>query len=98
MYNIYRISEDQNSKLEKIHNKVIVPIVEYYESFNNVYDQDVVVDNISDEIPGKIINLAISGVSCSKIYADIRRDIFNVKSLLYSYEITKDGFIQLVFK
>ena len=98
MYNVYRITDNQNRYLEQIHRTIIIPLVKYYKQSYDVQDYDVVVDNINENYPGKAIKISISKIPCSQIYNDLERDIFNIGDRVYSFDMTPDGFIEIIFK
>ena len=98
MYNIGNLTSAQVNALGKAHKLIIVPIVQHYLSYNKKTLDDVMVECDEDAYPGKVIKLAISGIPCVKIYSDIDKDIFNVKSYILKYDMTEDGFIQIIVK
>ena len=98
MYNIGNLTSAQVNALGKAHKLIIVPIVQHYLSYNKKTLDDVMVECDEDAYPGKVIKLAISGIPCVKIYSDINKDIFNVKSYILKYDMTEDGFIQIIVK
>ena len=96
MYDIAEITLAQDSRMEKIHYAVFVPIVEYYINMNKIGCADVIVENESDANPGKTVKIAISGIECSKIYADIQADVFNIGNYINDCSFTDDGYIKVI--
>lgn len=95
MYAVHRLNQVQDIYLEKVHLKVIIPIVKYYISTKNITENDVTTENVLDNNPGKIINLAISKVSPSQILTDIETGRININNYVYNTELTSDGYVQI---
>ena len=98
MYNITKLSAEQDNRLKKVHNTVIVPIVNHYKSFYGIRESNVSVDDIFIDNPGKEILLSINGVQSSKIVSDITFDKIGITTYLHSYTLTSDGFVKLIIK
>lgn len=98
MYNIGDLTSAQIIALGKAHSLIICPIVKHYLEYNKKTLDDVNVESDDLAYPGKAIKLAISGIPCSRIYGDIDRDIFNVKEYILNYELTTDGFVEIIVK
>lgn len=98
MYDIYKISDTANKRLEKIHKNLIVPMVYYYYQLYNIQEHDVILENVNERYPGKVIKIAISGVLCNRIYSDLEKNVFNNDKWLYTFNMTSDGFVEMILK
>lgn len=98
MYNITGLNDAELHNLEFVHGKIISPMMKYYINEFNITPKNISLDVENIGFRGKIVYLAISGISNSKIMADIERDIFKIKDYIYSYTLTSNGFIKLIIK
>lgn len=98
MYAVHKLTFSQDRYLAKIHNKVILPIVDYYKNIRGIKNSDVVVENIIDNNPGKTINLSISGISSLQIITDLSADRVGISQYLYSVKLTEDNYAQITMK
>ena len=98
MYKVGDLNKSQRDRLQKTHNEIIVPIVRHYRTFNNIKMTDVDVYDVSTVYPGKEINIAIQNISPAKLASDIDKDLMGVKTKLYKYELTNDGYVRLMVR
>lgn len=97
MYNINKLSFKEDQILAENHYRVIVPLVEYYQNKSNIIMKNVKVET-SEEYPGRVIKISISGVLTSQIYNDIENDVLNIRKYIYKYYLTEDGFVEMILK
>lgn len=97
MYNINKLSFKEDQLLSENHYRVIVPLVEYYQNKFNIIMKNVKVET-SEEYPGRVIKISISGVLTSQIYNDIENDVLNIRKYIYKYYLTEDGFVEMILK
>lgn len=97
MYNINKLSFKEDQILAENHYRVIVPLVEYYQNKFNIIMKNVKVET-SEEYPGRVIKISISGVLTSQIYNDIENDVLNIRKYIYKYYLTEDGFVEIILK
>ena len=98
MYNITGLNDKELTALNIAHNRVFIPIVEYYISNFKIRNQNVSLDADLSGFKGKTIKLSIDGIKNARIFADIDRDIFGIKEYIYKYSMTSDGFVKIILK
>lgn len=98
MYAVHSLTFSQDSYLANVHDKVILPIVDYYKNIRGIKNSDVVVENVIDNNPGKTINLSISGISSLQIITDLSADRVGISQYLYSVKLTEDNYAQITIK
>ena len=98
MYNVYNISEKDNAYLRKMHYNVIVPIAEYYITYNGINESSISIENMFHKMPGKGIRISISGVPSSKIYHDISMRSIDVLAYIHKMSLADNNSLELIMK
>ena len=96
MYSVPSLTFTQSKYLEKVHNKIMVPIVKYYIMMNNISESDVLTESVLDNNPGKIIHLSISTISPNRIITDINNGKIGIQSSITSVSLTPDGLVEII--
>lgn len=97
MYQRFGGNNAEVSRLSRVHFKIIVPIIKYYMTNFNIKPKDVSLEDVGKNF-GVEIKLSISSIRNNQLYADIMRNLMNVKNYLYEVSLTHDGFVKLFIK
>lgn len=100
MYEITFISDEENQRLEKVHNKIIVPIIEFLKTFVGIRMTDVSVTPLDfvNRNYSKCILLSVNGVNSSELYNIITRDACDNMKYIQNVSMTSDGHVKLLIK
>ena len=95
MYNLFSITENEYSRLSKIHFNVIVPFMQSMITKYRCDNEDIVLDDCGSNV-GTEIKIAIKSIPSPQILSEIISDYSGIKKYIYKSFTTSDGYVKII--